>query len=146
MQNNMPFSEVYINNTSIFLPNEPVSNDEMELYLGFINGKPSKSKEIVLRNNGIKTRYYALTKGGKSTHTNAQMTALAVKSLFAGEPDKIKNLELLSCGTSSPDQMLPSHGGMTHGWLPESNSIEVVSPSAAGCAGMHAFKYAYMAV
>jgi 3-oxoacyl-[acyl-carrier-protein] synthase-3 len=142
----MPLSEVYINNTSIFLPNNPVSNDEMELYLGFINGKPSKSKEIVLRNNGIKTRYYALTKGGKSTHSNAQMTALAVKSLFADEPDKIKNLELLSCGTSSPDQMLPSHGVMTHGWLPESNSIEVVSPSGVCCAGMHAFKYAYMAV
>jgi 3-oxoacyl-[acyl-carrier-protein] synthase-3 len=142
----MPFSEVYINNTSIFLPNDPVSNDEMELYLGFINGKPSKSKEIVLRNNGIKTRYYALTKGGKATHTNAQMTAMAVKALFADEPDKIKNLELLSCGTSSPDQMLPSHGVMTHGWLPESNSIEVVSPSGVCCAGMHAFKYAYMAV
>jgi 3-oxoacyl-[acyl-carrier-protein] synthase-3 len=142
----MPLNEVYINNTSIFLPNDPVSNDEMELYLGFINGKPSKSKEIVLRNNGIKTRYYALTKEGKSTHTNAQMTALAVKSLFEDEPDKIKKLQLLSCGTSSPDQMLPSHGVMTHGWLPESNSIEVVSPSGVCCAGMHAFKYAYMAV
>lgn len=142
----MPISEVYIINTSIFLPNDPVSNDEMELYLGFINGKPSKSKEVVLRNNGIKTRYYALTKEGKSTHTNAQMTALAVRSLFEDEPDKIKNLELLSCGTSSPDQMLPSHGVMTHGWLPESNSIEVVSPSGVCCAGMHAFKYAYMAV
>lgn len=146
MQKSMPISEVYIINTSIFLPNDPVSNDEMELYLGFINGKPSKSKEVVLRNNGIKTRYYALTKEGKSTHTNAQMTALAVRSLFEDEPDKIKNLELLSCGTSSPDQMLPSHGVMTHGWLPESNSIEVVSPSGVCCAGMHAFKYAYMAV
>jgi 3-oxoacyl-[acyl-carrier-protein] synthase-3 len=142
----MPLCEVYIINTSIFLPNDPVSNDDMELYLGFINGKPSKSKEIVLRNNGIKTRYYALTKGGKSTHTNAQMTALAVKSLFADEPDKIKSLELLSCGTSSPDQMLPSHGVMTHGWLPESDAIEVVSPSGVCCAGMHAFKYAYMAL
>jgi 3-oxoacyl-[acyl-carrier-protein] synthase-3 len=142
----MPLNEVYINNTSLFLPNAPVSNDEMELYLGFINGKPSKSKEIVLRNNGIKTRYYALTKGGKSTHTNAQMTALAVKLLFEDQPDKIKKLQLLSCGTSSPDQMLPSHGVMTHGWLPESNSIEVVSPSGVCCAGMHAFKYAYMAV
>ena len=142
----MSLKQVYITNTSMFLPNDPVSNDEMESYLGFINGKPSKSKEIVLRNNGIKTRYYALTKEGKATHTNAQMTALAVKLLFAGEPGKIKNLELLSCGTSSPDQMLPSHGVMTHGWLPESNAIEVVSPSGVCCAGMHAFKYAYMAV
>ena len=66
---------VFINDTSVFLPNEPVANDDMELYLGYINGKPSKSKSIVLRNNGIKNRYYALSKGGKPTHTNAQMTA-----------------------------------------------------------------------
>ena len=137
---------VYIINTSIFMPNEAVSSDDMELYLGYINGKPSKSKKIVLRNNGIKTRYYALTKEGKATHTNAQMTALAVRALFDNDPARLKEIELLSCGTSSPDQMMPSHGVMVHGWLPESAPIEVVSPSGVCCAGMHAFKYAYMSV
>jgi 3-oxoacyl-[acyl-carrier-protein] synthase III len=142
----MSLQPVYINDTSVFMPNDPVSCDDMELYLGYINDKPSKSKKIVLRNNGIKTRYYALTKEGKTTHTNAQMTALAVKALFKDDPAKIKQVELLSCGTSSPDQMMPSHGVMVHGWLPEARSIEVVSPSGVCCAGMHAFKYAYMAV
>jgi 3-oxoacyl-[acyl-carrier-protein] synthase III len=137
---------VYITDTSKFLPNEPVANGEMEEYLGYINGKPSKSKSIVLRNNAITNRYYALEKGGKSTHTNAQMTALAVKELFKDDPEKIKEIELLSCGTSSPDQMMPSHGVMTHGWLPEMGAIEVVSPSGVCCAGMHSLKYAYMAV
>jgi 3-oxoacyl-[acyl-carrier-protein] synthase-3 len=142
----MALNEVYITNTSLFLPNNPVSNDEMEEYLGYINGKPSKSKKIVLRNNGIHTRYYALEKGGKTTHTNAQMTAKAVRNLFTDDPEKIKEIDLLSCGTSSPDQMMPSHGVMVHGWLPEAEAIEVVSPSGVCCAGMHAFKYAYMAV
>jgi 3-oxoacyl-[acyl-carrier-protein] synthase III len=142
----MSLRQVYITSTSVFLPNDPVSSDEMETYLGLINNKPSKSRKIVLRNNGIKTRYYALTKEGKATHTNAEMTALAIKSLFAGDPDRIKNLELLSCGTSTPDQMIPSHGVMTHGWLPETDAIEVVSPSGVCCAGMHAFKYAFMAI
>ncbi|HEY5461738.1 MAG TPA: beta-ketoacyl-ACP synthase III [Hanamia sp.] len=138
--------EVYINSTSAFFPNDPVSNEDMELYLGFINGTPSKSKPIVLRNNGIINRYYALTKGGKATHTNAQMTALAVKALFEDDPAKIKDITLLSCGTSSPDQMMPSHGVMTHGWLPESKAMEVVSPAGVCCAGMHAIKYAYLAI
>ncbi len=137
---------VYINDTSVFLPNEPVANDDMELYLGYINGKPSKSKSIVLRNNGIKTRYYALTQGGKPTHTNAQMTAEAVRNLFKDDPEQIKSIDLLSCGTSSPDQMMPSHGVMTHGWLPEAGPVEVVSPAGVCCAGMHALKYAYMAI
>jgi len=139
-------NQVYINATSAYFPNGPVSNDEMEEYLGYIDGLPSKSKKIVLRNNGITNRYYALDKFGKSTHTNAQMTALAVKELFKNNPEKIKEVELLSCGTSSPDQVMPSHGVMAHGWLPEMESIEVVSPSGVCCAGMHAIKFAYLAI
>ncbi|MBX3257223.1 MAG: beta-ketoacyl-ACP synthase III [Chitinophagaceae bacterium] len=142
----MSLNEVYINRTSHFFPNKPVPNDEMEEYLGYINGKPSKSRRIVLRNNAITNRYYALEKGGKVTHTNAQLTALAIKELFKADPNGIRNIDVLSCGTSSPDQMMPSHGCMVHGWLPEIGSIEVVSPSGVCCAGMHALKYAYMAV
>lgn len=142
----MSFNEVYITRTASFFPNEPVSNDEMEEYLGIINKSPSKSKRIVLRNNGIKRRFYALDKEGRPTHTNAQMTAQAIRDLFKGDPFGIKSIELLSCGTSSPDQMMPSHAVMVHGELKESRSIEVVSPSGVCCAGMHAFKYAYMAI
>jgi len=142
----MSLKEVYITKTASYLPNEPVSNDEMEEYLGLINAKPSKSRRIVLRNNGIKRRFYALTKDGKPTHTNAQMTALAVRALFDNQPEGLSSFQLLSCGTSSPDQMMPSHAVMVHGWLPETKAIEVVSPSGVCCAGMHAFKYAFMAI
>src|SRR5664279_2341595 len=136
----MSLNPVFITNTSVFFPNEPVSNDEMEEFLGFIDNKPSKSKRIVLRNNGIKNRFYALTKEGKPTHTNAEMTASATRGLFKNDGDQLKNIELLSCGTSTPDQLMPSHGVMVHGLLPETNGIEVVSPAGVCCAGMHAFK------
>ncbi|SDC67810.1 beta-ketoacyl-ACP synthase III [Niabella drilacis] len=142
----MNLNDVYINRTAHYFPNNPVSNDEMEDYLGYINGKPSKSRRIVLRNNAITNRYYALEKGGKITHTNAQLTAEAIKELFKQDPGGIKNVDVLSCGTSSPDQMMPSHAVMVHGWLPELGSIEVVSPAGVCCAGMHALKYAYMSV
>lgn len=139
-------NEVYLTNTASYLPNEPIGNEEIEEYLGLINGKASRARGIVLRNNGIKRRFYALEKDGKSTHTNAQMTSLAVRALFGNDSEQLKNFDLLSCGTSTPDQMIPSHGVMVHGWLPECNAIEVVSPSGVCCSGMHAFKYAYMAV
>lgn len=142
----MSFKEVYINRVARFLPNDPVSNDEMESYLGLINGKPSKSRAIVLRNNGIKRRFYALEKGGKATHTNAQMVALAVRALFKNDPENLRTIQLLTCGTSSPDQMMPSHAIMVHGWLPETGPIEVVSPAGNCCAGMHAMKYAYLSI
>jgi 3-oxoacyl-[acyl-carrier-protein] synthase III len=142
----MALNEVYITNTSSFFPNDPVSNDEMEDYLGLIDDQPSKSRRIVLRNNGITNRYYALTKEGKVTHTNAGITANAVKAVLGNDDNNLKTIDLLSCGTSTPDQMMPSHGVMVHGLLPQSNAIEVVSPSGVCCAGMHALKYAYMAI
>jgi len=139
-------NEVYITRTSSFLPNDPIPNDSMESYLGFINGKPSRSKAIVLRNNGIKQRYYALRTDGTPTHQNAELTAEAIRRLYSDAPASIREVDLLSCGTSSPDQMMPSHGVQVHGYLPETGRIEVVSPSGVCCAGMHALKYAYMAI
>lgn len=139
-------ADVYINKTASFFPNEPVSNDEMEIYLGQINGKPSKSKNIVLRNNGIENRFYALDKKGNVTHTNADLTANAVKLLFENNPQEIKDVEILCCGTTSPDQLLPSHAIMVHGLLPEISNIEVTSFSGACCSGMHALKYAYLSL
>ncbi len=141
----MSLNEVYITRTSHFFPNEPISNDEIEEYLGYINNKPSKSKRLVLRNNGITQRYYAIDRSGRSTHTNAEMVAEAVRQLLPS-PEEIGKLDLLSCGTSSPDQLMPSHGVMVHGHLPETGVIEVVSPSGVCCAGMHALKYAYMSI
>lgn len=139
-------NQVYINRTAKFLPNQPVSNDEMEYYLGFIKGIPSKSKNIVLRNNGIKRRFYAIQKDGKATHTNSQMTALAIRELFNNNAQEIKSMQLLCCGTSTPDQLMPSHGVMVHGWLPEASAIEVTSPAGVCCSGMHALKYAYLSI
>jgi 3-oxoacyl-[acyl-carrier-protein] synthase-3 len=141
----MSVKHVYITKTSCYFPNEPVSNAEMEEYLGYLNGSPSRSKAIVLRNNGIKRRFYALTREGKITHTNAQMTALSVRNLFHN-PEELATIQLLSCGTSTPDQMMPSHAVMVHGWLPEMESVEVVSSAGVCCAGMHALKYAFMAI
>ena len=138
--------EVYITKTAHFLPNDIVYNDEMEDYLGLINNERSRSKPIVLRNNKIKSRYYAINKEGIATHTNAQMVSNAVRNLFKDQPELIKGVDLLSCGTSSPDQLMPSHGVMVHGYLPEMNSIEVVSPSGVCCSGMHALKYAYHSI
>lgn len=142
----MELPEVYITRTSTFLPNNPISNDEMEDYLGLINEQASKSRRIVLRNNKITNRYYAIEKDGTPTHSNSEMASLAVKNLFQDNPKELSEIDLLSCGTSSPEQLMPSHGVMVHGWLPETKSIEVVSPAGVCCAGMHAFKYAYMSL
>jgi 3-oxoacyl-[acyl-carrier-protein] synthase-3 len=138
--------DVYITKIAKFFPNNPVSNSEMEDYLGLISERHSKTKGVVLRNNKIKNRYYALNKQGVATHTNAQITAESVRALFSENPKEIEEVDLLSCGTSLADQIMPSHAVMTHGHLPEMRSVEVTSPAGVCCAGMHALKYAYLGV
>jgi 3-oxoacyl-[acyl-carrier-protein] synthase III len=137
-------NEVYITRLAKFMPNQPVTNDAMEKYLGQVNGRPSKAKAIVLRNNKIKTRYYALDESGRLTHTNAQMTAGAVRGLL-DDRFTVDDIELLSCGTSSQDQLMPSHASMVHGEL-GGKPIEINSPTGACVCGMQAMKYAYLAV
>jgi 3-oxoacyl-[acyl-carrier-protein] synthase-3 len=115
----------------------------MEQVLGMVGGKPSKARAIVLRNNGIKTRYYAI-KDGRKTHTNVQMAASAVKQLF---DDKlpISRLQLLTAGTTSPEQILPNQAVMVHGEL-GIQRVELVSPTGACCCSVQGLKYAYMSV
>ncbi len=136
--------DVYITRIAKFLPNEPVENEAMEEKLGVINGKTSKARRIILRNNQIKTRYYAIDDNGNVTHNNAQLAAEAVEAL-CDETFSKNDIELLSCGTSSPDQILPSHAAMVHGFLKNGN-LEVNSPSGACCSGMNALKYGFMAI
>jgi len=136
-------NDVYITRISKNLPNDPVSNDEMERVLGQINGKPSKARRVVLRNNGIKQRYYAI-KNGEITHSNAELTKEAISKLFDKSFTE-NDLELLCCGTSSPDQLLPSHAAMVHGLLANRN-LEINSASGICCAGMSALKFGFLSI
>ena len=135
--------DVFITKASTYLPNEPVSNDEMESYLGLVNNTPSKARALILRNNKIKTRYYALDKEGKPTHTNAQITAKAVEGLF-DEQFKKEDMQLLSCGTSSADQIQPSHSSMVHGELNIGKSVEINTATGLCNSGMNALNYGFL--
>ena len=136
--------EVYITKAGKFLPNNPISNDEMENYLGFINETASKARRIILRNNGITSRYYAIDKEGKPTHTNAEMASLAIEKLYDESFTK-NDVELLSCGTSTPDLMLPSHAAMVHGFM-KNKLVELNSSAGVCCSGMNALKFGFLSI
>lgn len=123
------------------MPNEPISNDEMELVLGQIGGKPSRARRVILRSNGIKQRYYAIDKKQNINYNNAQLTANAIRNLQI-DLDKI---ETLSCGTTLPDQIMPNHAVMVHGEL-KSKPCEVVATSGICLSGVTALKHAYLSI
>jgi 3-oxoacyl-[acyl-carrier-protein] synthase-3 len=138
-------TEVFIVKVATYLPNDPVDSDTMEKRLGLIGNKPSRVKSIILRQNKINTRYYAIDESGNITHTNAQLTAGAIDKLFTVE-STLHDVELLSCGTSSPDQLLPSHASIVHGELNGAPTLEIMSCSGLCGTSTMALKYGYTAV
>lgn len=138
--------KAYITDATSFLPNAPVENDQMEKMLGMIDQMPSRIRKIILRNNKIKNRYYAIDpQSGKTTHSNAQLAAEAVRRLEEKGDFSLDSLSCLCCGTSAPDQIMPGHGSMVHGELGR-GKCEVVSTAGVCLAGITALKYGAMAV
>lgn len=136
----------FINGLGACLPNKPVHNHQIENVLGMIGQVPSPLRDVILDRNGIKWRYYAVDPAtGKLTHTNAQLTEQAVRSLCETCGFDANRTDLLACGTSSPDQAIPSHASMVHGLL-GCPPCEIVSTSGVCCSGMAAMKYAYTGV
>lgn len=138
--------DVYINDIGVFLPNAPVDNDHIEQVLGKIGDIPSKTRGRILNNNGIQTRYYAIDPAtGQLTHTNAGMTAAAIRALKPYPDFILDDIECLCCGTSTPDLILPGHGLMVHGEL-GCQPCEVMTTAGICLSGITAFKYAWMNV
>ncbi|MCA0404360.1 MAG: StlD/DarB family beta-ketosynthase [Proteobacteria bacterium] len=134
---------VYITKTAHFLPGKPIANDEIETYLGKIGERGSRAKNIVLRNNKITNRHYAMNEKGKLTHSNAEIAVASISKLF-NENFNPKDLQMLAVGTSTPDVLIPSHGLQIHSLLKETPSIPVFSSAGVCCSSMHALEIAYL--
>ncbi len=142
----VPVMEAYITDIAAFLPNEPVDNQNIEKVLGMVHQTPSRTRAIILRNNKIRERYYAIDPAtGGITHTNAQLAAEAVRRLCPHDGFSPDQIECLACGTSSPDQIMPGHGLMVHGEL-ASAPCDVASMSGICLSGISALKYAALNV
>ncbi len=136
---------VFINCISAFLPNEAVSNDSMESLLQPVATRPSRVRNLILRSNKIISRYYAIDpKTGLASHNNAQLTAEAVRMLGTQGCD-LDTIELLACGTTLPDQIMPNHALMVLGEL-GLPPCEAVATAGICLAGTMSLKYGYMAI
>ncbi len=139
-------ANVYITDVAGFLPNSPVGNEEIEQLLGMVGGKPSRARRIMLRNNGIKTRYYAIDpRTGSYTHNNAQMAAQAVRAVLERSRLGLSQVDLLACGTAGPDQIKPAHGHMVHGELGGA-PLEIMTTAGVCTSGMTAMKFAFLSI
>lgn len=135
----------YISSTGSFLPGEPVQNDDIEEYLGLVNGKSSEFKRLVLRMNKIKTRYYAITPKGDITHLTEDLAALAIEDAISNSDVSYDKISFLSTGTTFPDLIAPGFASMVHGRL-GGHPLEIVSCGGICGSGISALKAAFNAV
>lgn len=138
-------NNVYITAFGAFLPNEAIPNDEMEDYLGKVDGKSSLVRNRILKQNGIQTRHYAIDKQQHSTHSNAALAANAVRAAIAKSDLAEESVELLATGTTQGDLPVPGFASMVHAelGLPK---CEVASFQSVCASGMMALKDAYLQI
>ncbi len=132
----------YVTSLGKFLPNSPVANDEMELYLGMIGGKPSKLRRRILKQNGITSRHYALDKNGSTTHFNYQLASAAVRDALERSEVSAKEVEFLAAATSQSDLIAPGFASLVHGDL-HLPSCEIGSFQSICAGGMMAMQSAF---
>src|SRR5688572_26464087 len=103
----MAHSDVYITALGKFLPGEPVSNEEMEDFLGRVHGRPSRARARVLKQNGIRTRHYAIDRQQRSLYRNSEMAARAVREALPRAGLSERDLDFLAAATTQGDVCVP---------------------------------------
>ena len=81
----------------------------------------------------------------ENSHTQMPNWLMKLLKKIEAQGFDLNDLEMLAIGTTSPDQLLPSHASMVQGLL-KNREMEVMSPHGSCNSGMLGLKYAYMSV
>ncbi|ONI81482.1 hypothetical protein ALI144C_19355 [Actinosynnema sp. ALI-1.44] len=132
----------YIVSTGRFLPGSPVSNEEIDEYLGAVGPNSALVRDQTLLNNGIKTRYYAIDRQQRTVVSSTDMAVNASREAIGRAGVTIDDVDLIACGTTIPDLMAPGFASMVHGDL-GGPACEIVTAGGLCNAGMTALKAAH---
>ena len=111
------YDDVFIAGTGFHLPGPPIDNDAMDAFIAPINRISGRIKQRILAENGIRTRHYAIDADGRTRESNAQMAAAAIRAALADASCELSQIDLLACGTSGGDSIMPGFANMVQGEL-----------------------------
>ena len=135
----------YITSLGKFLPGAPINNDDMERRLGVIAGKASRVRQRILKQNGIKIRFYAIDENQNTVFSNAEMAAEAIRSALQRSSLEPSEIDYLVAATSQGDFPLPGFASMVHGEL-QSPPCEIATVHGVCASGVMALKSAMLQV
>jgi 3-oxoacyl-[acyl-carrier-protein] synthase-3 len=134
--------DVFINSLGIFLPGQPIPNSQMENYLGCIHGKPSRFRSTALRQNKIKTRYYALDDNGVQQYGSADMAAIAIQEALRKSEANLNDITYLATSATLGDVLVPGLASHVHANL-KLPPIEIASFQSVCASVLMAVKSVY---
>lgn len=135
--------DVYLTAAGSFLPGPPVTNDRMVDHIGVIDDQSERLGRLILRQNRIETRHYALNDRGEASHSNAALAALAVEEALNNGGYDLSELDLLSTSTTQGDLIVPGHASGVHGEL-GGGPLEIASFQSVCASSMMAAKHAVL--
>lgn len=131
--------QAYITSLGKFLPGNPIDNESMEEFLGAVNGKLSRVRKRILKQNGIQARHYAIDRQQRTLFSNSAMAAHAVRSATERAGLALSEIDFLAAATSQGDLPLPGFASMVHGEL-KSPPCEIATLHGICASGIMAFK------
>jgi len=138
-------SPVFINAVGKFLPGEPITNDEVEEYIGLIGGQASRLKSRILKQNGIQKRHYAINREGKLLYWNSTLAARSIIDAISHSEITLADVEYLAAATSQGDLLAPGFASMVQGEL-RLPPCEVASFHGVCASGIMALKSCYAGI
>ncbi|MCM8556420.1 3-oxoacyl-[acyl-carrier-protein] synthase III C-terminal domain-containing protein [Sphingomicrobium sediminis] len=137
--------DAYITGAGQFLPGDPVDNSRMIGHIGRLSPRAERLGRLVLRQNGIKTRHYAMRPDGTTDWTVAKMAAEAVGAALDDAGLDRKAATYLAAATTQNDFLVPGFASGVHA-ASGLGPIELASHQSVCASAMMAFKSAWLNV
>lgn len=131
-----PFKQTYLTHTSSFLPGSPIDNTEMDQFIGPINQISDRMKKLILAENGIQSRHYAINSEGVSQYSVAAMGAKVARQLVEAS----EQVDFLAAATTGGDCAAPGLANLIQGelCLPPLETLSVSGICAASVGALNA--------
>lgn len=137
--------QVFITTTGSHLPGSPVANEDIEQHIGVVSPLASRLGRLVLRQNKIKTRHYAMDAQGHTNTTVAKMGAEAARDLLSRAEIPSTAVTHLATATTQADGMVPGLASGIHREL-GLPPLEITSCQSVCASSMMALKNAWLQV
>lgn len=139
------YQSAFVTGLGLYLPGEPVNNEEMDAYVAPLNRASQRIKQRILAENGIRTRHYAINPGGETRESHAHLAVQAIRACLRSASSELDAVSLLAVGSSGGDALMPGFANMIQGEL-GAPPMQTLSSQGVCVAGVSALEFAAQAV